>query len=692
MNPISACHMLIGPPGSGKSTVAQHLQQLLPGSCLISTDQIRQQLYGNEAYQGDWNEISAQVKTAITAALQANQAVIYDATNARRPWRMTFLQEFSGAEPWVGWHLTTPLRQCQQWNQQRDRAVPRKVIDQMHQALHRFPPLAGEGFDLVQTLDPSPHQGRLPAVLKAKLNALPRSLVNRVNRTQYGDLQLHGYSALLDFDRLTYLISLLVRFPGLGHLHHHDPELLQQLLSSNAAVVADSLDELCTVLAKQYGDLYADPEAITQDLHWLEQNGFLSPQSTTADLTLPPPRYDRVSTHAYSDWESFRRLLVTLRFISHHPFYWNTQDKGGLDSLIRGLAEQGLLTGDHSGAIRRDIERVLKPLGILPGFTLRRGYFIGSGVLSESQLLQVAQLLQSQAKSIQDPVALNLVEVLQERLQRSRHDLEDLYPVRVTGNRPIVNAALLPAAALACNPEQLEQEIETGQLLELKHFAGSGVFDQVQTDFFLAWPLQIVFHNIAWYLGFEVASGENAGLLKFDRLDRLFRGQVQGKSRTPKQQRRALTRLQGLYAACGSLYLGKSAALQTAFLKQTQGRKQRPDDKASSAEITLELWCTDQIFRFISEGTQRFPAAQMKMSPKVGKQKSQPTALFCLERSPDPHYPNRLQVRLPVWCCEDVELRRWILGFGALVKVVSPVEMQRSIYQIGQDIVEVYRS
>ena len=109
-------------------------------------------------------------------------------------------------------------------------------------------------------------------------------------------------------------------------------------------------------------------------------------------------------------------------------------------------------------------ELVLKPFAILPPFRLRRGYFIGSGILSEHQLLRVARLLQAQAKTIQDPVALSILDTLKERLKRSQHDLDNLYPVRAIANRTIVNSDLLPSSAMVRTLDQLEAEIEGGYL------------------------------------------------------------------------------------------------------------------------------------------------------------------------------------------------------------------------------------
>ncbi|NJL47731.1 MAG: WYL domain-containing protein [Leptolyngbyaceae cyanobacterium SM2_5_2] len=80
----------------------------------------------------------------------------------------------------------------------------------------------------------------------------------------------------------------------------------------------------------------------------------------------------------------------------------------------------------------------------------------------------------------------------------------------------------------------------------------------------------------------------------------------------------------------------------------------------------------------------------MKMSPKLSDPSPAVGGLFCLPRSHDPRYPNRLQVQLPRWSVDDVDLRRWILGFGAGVKVITPVEMVDRVRQVGEEIVALY--
>ncbi len=678
------CHLLIGPPGSGKSTLAQRMQAALPHSCLVSTDQIRQEFYGCAAEQGVWPEIEAEVIRRIGQGVGQCQSVIYDATNAQRAWRMALLQRLEplGVD-WIGWHLKTPLATCHQWNRKRDRQVPSEVIEAAHLALRQFPPLAAEGFRAVYALGAKASADDI----QSKLKGLERGRINRRNR--HSRMQHHRYSTLLDFDRLLHLVSLLVQHPGLGHLQERDPAYLQSLLPADSPpAFPDAVAEICAVMAHQRGALYANPEALAQDLTWLEENGFLGPRPTVAALTRPEVVQPVENPHPYSDWEPFRRVMMFIRFVAHHPLCWQPELQSSLDSVAAAMQAQGVLAGNSQAALRKDIEQVLKPFGLLPAVRLRRGYFLGSGILSEPDLLKVASVLQAQAKNIEDPTALGLLDTLRDRLQRSQHDLANLYPVRAIGNRSIVDVERLPREALARTLSQLEHEIEAGQLLELNRFTGVGRFETTDDGFFQAWPLQIVFHNIAWYLAYERADGPEAGLFQFERLDRLFRGRPQPQQRDGTAQRQALQRLQRLYEASGGLFLGHSAKMQRQFLST------RPATQVQ-ATLTLELWFTDALFAFISEGTQRFPLAAMKMSPKRSKPGSphstvSPDALFSLPPSPDPTYPNRLQVTLPRWAEQDRDLRRWILGFGSEVKLVAPDAMVAEMAQLSQELMHLY--
>ena len=130
------CHLLIGAPGSGKTTLAHRLAPLLQGpqgepGLILSTDVIRAELYGDAAVQGPWDEIRSVMLERLNGAVAAGTPVIIDATHARRSWRLLYTQvlEFPRPVEWVGWWLTTKLEQCKAWALLRDRPVPEAVID-----------------------------------------------------------------------------------------------------------------------------------------------------------------------------------------------------------------------------------------------------------------------------------------------------------------------------------------------------------------------------------------------------------------------------------------------------------------------------------------------------------------------------------------------------------------------------------
>jgi len=149
----SFSHFLIGPPGSGKSTFAVQLLKLDPNTVIVSTDQIRRELFGDEGIQGDWSMIEKQVIARMFEAFLAKRPVIYDATNAKRDWRLSILRQVADKNvQWIAWHLQTPLSLCQVWNKQRQRQVPFAVIEELYQMLQDSPPHVEEGFVAVKEL------------------------------------------------------------------------------------------------------------------------------------------------------------------------------------------------------------------------------------------------------------------------------------------------------------------------------------------------------------------------------------------------------------------------------------------------------------------------------------------------------------------------------------------------------------
>ncbi len=148
--------ILIGLPGSGKSTWAGQFVTAHPDYQIVSTDDIRASLYGDAASQGDWLQIWAQVLAAwhqgVAAILQGDLAgILYDATNTRRRHR----REAILAARRLGFtHITfywfdVSLSTALERNRLRSRQVPGAVIERMHRQLQAAPPSLAEGVDQV---------------------------------------------------------------------------------------------------------------------------------------------------------------------------------------------------------------------------------------------------------------------------------------------------------------------------------------------------------------------------------------------------------------------------------------------------------------------------------------------------------------------------------------------------------------
>ncbi|MGJ5673704.1 MAG: AAA family ATPase [Nostochopsis sp.] len=141
--------LLIGLPGSGKSTLAKQLVSQCPQRQLVSTDAIREQLFGNESIQGSWLLIWQETKRQFQRAIATDSTVIYDATNAQRRHRrevITLAHEI-GFTYITGIWVKTPVWLCLARNQRRQRQVPEDVIFAMYRQLRDAPPSLEEGLD-----------------------------------------------------------------------------------------------------------------------------------------------------------------------------------------------------------------------------------------------------------------------------------------------------------------------------------------------------------------------------------------------------------------------------------------------------------------------------------------------------------------------------------------------------------------
>lgn len=373
--PPLRCHLLIGPPGSGKTTLAAVLAELVEGR-VLSTDAIRAELYGDAAIQGPWPEVETLFHQRIREAVAEGVPVILDATHGQRPWRLAITQALSLPQPvqWIGWWLTTPLEQCLAWDRTRERQAGAAVIERIHRylpsatyvpdpiflrKLNEYPSKRAErlakqarvfldkkcglfreeGFAYVAALNPAAVQD-LKAHCRGVLDGLVRNIQAACNRRQ--SLVPHHYSRLLDLERLLYLIRLLLEFPGVEFYNHtkdRSEELSEEVAQLRKSFRFQSDAPLpqpdqatfavraAFALAQRHGPCYGNVTAIEQDLDWLWQQGFTS--AFTVDREVKPgPASDLVlvalNTGAgfpqAADRRIFQRQLGLLRYLIQNPF------------------------------------------------------------------------------------------------------------------------------------------------------------------------------------------------------------------------------------------------------------------------------------------------------------------------------------------------------------------------------------
>lgn len=666
MNHQLTSHFLIGPAASGKSTLAKQLAATDYYN-IVSTDKIRAELFGEESIQGDWQLIETEALNRIKKSLAAAKPVIYDATNTKRPWRMELLNKIRQISPpncrWMGWYLETSLEICLERNRQRYRQVPPEVIAAMDLSLKQFPPIAAEGFIDAVTLKNGDYS--LEEITQ-KIQTLDRRITNRKNGTKK-NIAFHPYSQLLDFDRLLHLISILIENPGF------------------------SLTEITETIRQKRGGIYADQKALAADLDFLESNYIISGNNLSQlpeilpKIDIPETDHPEIINHSYSGREEFQRLLTAIRIIFNRPFLPGNH-KSHLIALAETVALELESQDKWEARLRKDIENVLKPYQIIDQKPLKNGYFAGTGILGRGELLKVLDILQIQAKSIENPVALEVYKMFEERMIGSKIVEKATYPVRAIAHQPMVDIDLVEdKSALCCQTDKVEEIILNGELVELGKRPGTGRFKGEKEGLFTAWILQILFHNSAWYLALEYEGGEEPekdGIIKIERLDRLYLSRRYLDKRSLEIQETSLKKMQKLLNNSAGIHLGTNSQQQKQFLSNKKSEKKK-------VEVTIKLRFNDKMFKFISEGTKRFPKSRMKMSPPNGKPPSK-KGLFCLEKSPDSRFPNRLEVTLPRWCLESIDLRTWLAGFGGQVMVVEPEELREEVRSIGEGIVGVY--
>lgn len=143
------CYWMIGISGSGKSSVAKQINKHT-GAIIVSSDEMRAKLYGDENIQGNPQDVFNKVHSNIINYLNNGISVIYDATNISLKNRLKFFNQLKDLNVIVEHHaivMSKSIKQCIIDNNNRDRIVPENVIKK--QARQFNMPFFEEGFKTI---------------------------------------------------------------------------------------------------------------------------------------------------------------------------------------------------------------------------------------------------------------------------------------------------------------------------------------------------------------------------------------------------------------------------------------------------------------------------------------------------------------------------------------------------------------
>lgn len=150
---MSKLIIMVGLPGSGKSTYATKYTTK-DRTTLVSTDEIRRELYGNPETQGNAQEVFNEAYRRIEIALRAGDTVVFDATNLKARNRRYLINKYRPiADTIIAEYINTPIDECIMRDELRSRTVGYEVIQRMARGMTE--PRLDEGFDLVHIVGKS---------------------------------------------------------------------------------------------------------------------------------------------------------------------------------------------------------------------------------------------------------------------------------------------------------------------------------------------------------------------------------------------------------------------------------------------------------------------------------------------------------------------------------------------------------
>jgi predicted DNA-binding transcriptional regulator YafY len=230
------------------------------------------------------------------------------------------------------------------------------------------------------------------------------------------------------------------------------------------------------------------------------------------------------ATHSYTERLAFERLLLLIATLLKYPGVGspdfldssNNENHDAISSVKEHLQKLAAalnieLPPEYPAlpTLRKDLE-TLRRYAILDRQMYRWGYYLGTGALSITELKVAFNALASQAQYQGDAQARRICQKLSKRLRGLDKSLkgEFFYPIRQHLNRAIIHTDPEEMAIHGENRDTLfhelplvEKAISKGEAIEIYRTKDLYSFNRI--GLIRIFPLQLIYHDIAWYLLYE---------------------------------------------------------------------------------------------------------------------------------------------------------------------------------------------
>lgn len=326
--------------------------------------------------------------------------------------------------------------------------------------------------------------------------------------------------------------------------------------------------------------------------------------------------------HSYSEKLAFERLMILIATLVQYPGIGSadplekdsSKHHNALEDVrdkLRQVAQDcGIQLPDGypaTSTIRKDLE-ILRRYGVLDRRIYRWGYYLGTGAMTIDELKVAFNALASVAKYQGDSQVRRIHATLTKRLRTLDLDSKGdfFYPVRQQLNRAVVHTDPEEMMDKGENRDNLfhqldvvEQAIRTGSAIEISR--RSDPYGNGQIGLKQVWPLQLIYHDIAWYLIFEECDNQ---LLAVGRINRFknYCKVLSFKMRSLQQQYQRLLDAHKLLEKGWGLFLGKA-----------EEQSLELDSKINLIKVKVRFF--PKVIDFILEGEKRHPTQELKPGP-----------------------------------------------------------------------------